>query len=89
MVEECYKIVPELMAPSVHDVNSWPSHRVPAREKKEEKTVRNAGPNERRQETKPNERSGEEAADIKGGPKTQIGDSTKHIPFLPSTLIFS
>jgi hypothetical protein len=23
MVEECDKIVPELMAPSVHDVNSW------------------------------------------------------------------
>jgi hypothetical protein len=23
MVEECGKIVPELMAPSVHDVDSW------------------------------------------------------------------
>jgi hypothetical protein len=43
MVEECGKIVPELMAPSVHDVNSWLSSRL-ARQKKEQKNGTNVGP---------------------------------------------
>jgi hypothetical protein len=35
MIEKCGKIVPELMGPSVHDVNTWLSSRL-AREKKAE-----------------------------------------------------
>jgi hypothetical protein len=37
MVEECGKIVPESIAPSVHEVNSWLSSRL-ALEKKEQKS---------------------------------------------------
>jgi hypothetical protein len=59
MVEECGKIVPELMAPSVHDVNSWLSSRLSRHEKrKNRRAVRMPVPHERRQETKRNERSG-------------------------------
>jgi hypothetical protein len=57
MVEECGKIVPQLTAPSVHDVNSWLSSRL-AREKKGQNSSTNAGPMRKKKETKRNERSG-------------------------------
>jgi hypothetical protein len=43
MVEECGKIVPEFMAPSVHDENNWLSSRL-AREKKDKNSSTSASP---------------------------------------------
>jgi hypothetical protein len=40
MVEECVKIVPELMTPSVYDVNSWLSSCI-ALKKKDKEQIRN------------------------------------------------
>jgi hypothetical protein len=74
MVEECGKIVPELMAPSMHDVNSWLSSRLARKKRTEE---RNKTQREKRQE---------EAAVIKVAQRPQIGDSTKHHLFLAKYL---
>jgi hypothetical protein len=57
MVGECGKIVPELMAPSGHDVNSWLSS-VSHEKRKTGTAVRVPVPRERRKETKRNEISG-------------------------------
>jgi hypothetical protein len=86
MVEECGKIVPELMAPSVHDVNSWRSSRL-ARQKKEQKHGTNAGPTRKKTRNKTQrEKRQEEAAVIKVAQRPQIGDSTKHHLFLAKYL---
>jgi hypothetical protein len=51
MVKECGNIVPELMAPSMHDVNSWLSSRL-ARQMKEQKNGTTAGPTRKKTRNK-------------------------------------
>jgi hypothetical protein len=85
-VEECGKIVPELMAPSVRDVNSWLSSRL-ARQKKEQKNGTNAAPTRKKTRNKTQrEKLQEEAAVIKVAQRPQSGDSTKHHLFLAKYL---
>jgi hypothetical protein len=86
MVEECGKTVPELMAPSVHDVNSWLSSRL-AREKKDQNSSTSAGPTRTKKRNKTQrEKRQEEAAVIKMDQRPQIGDSTKQHLFLAKYL---
>jgi hypothetical protein len=84
MVEECGKIVPELMAPSVHDVNSWLSSRL-AREKKDQNSSTSPTRKKKRNKTQREKRL-EEAAVIKVAQRPQIGDSTKQHLFLAKYL---
>jgi hypothetical protein len=86
MVEECGKIVPELMAPSVHDVNSWLSSRL-VRKKKDQKSGTNAGPTRKKKRNKTQrEKRQEEAAVIKVAQRPPIGDSTNRPLFLAKYL---
>jgi hypothetical protein len=68
MVEECGKTVPELMAPSVHDVNSWLSSRL-AREKKEQQYECRTHANEEKEQNGTRE-AARGGSRHKGGPKT-------------------
>ena len=83
MVEECGKIVPELMAPSVHDINSWLSSRL-AREKKDRNSSTSAGPTLKKKIKKTEREKRQEEAAVAQRP--QIGDSTKQHLFLAKYL---
>jgi hypothetical protein len=98
MVEECGNIVPELMVPSVLDVNSWLSSRL-ARDKKDKKSSTSAGPTRKKKRNKtprekrkkkrnktPREKQQEEAATIKVARQAHIGDNTKQHLFLSKYL---
>jgi hypothetical protein len=86
MVEECAKTIPTLMAPAIHEVNSWLSGRLAKDKKKSKETDTSAAAAKRRRTKSPREKRQEEAAVMKAKQKASLGDETKQHLFLAKYL---
>jgi hypothetical protein len=85
MVEECAKTIPTLMAPAIHEVNSWLSGRL-AKDKESKETDTSAAAAKRQRTKSPREKRQEDAAVMKANQKASLGDETKQHFFLAKYL---